>query len=214
MSATAQICAAALAGFLAIGTTTAYAQQANACSNTTTFLASSFTMPSGIEKLLYDVDNDKFTSTIIQPFKSNDVIAVMASNGQSWSHDTTPISIGSKQVRYPIMSYLEISHQGLIFLPTRLKFKTDVSVGAELLSTQDIHKNAFSIKTARAFKAGDSISVFFVNGPAIISVEASDETAKGEKSEPLFTAFESTATSDRQSATIEGWRMITNHVCQ
>ncbi len=179
---------------------------------TRTFLASQLTVSKGLADMFSTVDINLFTCTLVQPFKEGDLIGAMASQDQAWSISTVALSVGTKDIQYPIMAELQGSDGGMRGLsPAMLTFKTDIKAGDVL------HSNDFDIETKRSFKAGDSIPVLYIQGGSglwLLSVEAADATVPMTESKPLFTAISISkdATPDNRRATIEAWRTENGHV--
>lgn len=196
----------------------AYAQPAisiskDASGKTRTFLASQFTIPTGFSGLFYNVDNSIFTCTLVQPLKEGDTIATIASHDQSWSAAKTPLLIGTDRVQYPIFATMTFSNGNTRApLPAVLKFKIDIKAGAVLHSTADAKSNTFIIETKKAIKAGDSIPVLFINGPSILSVEATAKTKASSGSQPWFIAFVTESKPDDKRESIEAWRIEKDYV--
>ena len=138
------------------------------------------------------------------------MLATMMSNDQSYSVDTVPLLIGINEVQYPILSIVNTSKgQQRAIMPAVLKFKTDIKAGKSLHSKDS---DSFLIETKRSIKAGDSIPVFLINGPVILSVEAADGTKKGSKTQPWFTAIAGKPADNYLRDSIECWRIEIDHV--
>ena len=178
-----------------------------------TFLASTVTVPDGVQDLLYMGDTNTFTCSLIQPIKGGDTIPAMMSEDQWWSAAKTPLLIGTNkvQIQYPVFGMLPKCSDGIgkVLLPAVMKIKSDIKAG-EVIECKGTDR-VFAIETARSLKAGDTISVLLMNGPAILSVEAASGS-EGSDTKPLLTVFGSKWKPEIRRGWIEAWRTEREYV--
>jgi hypothetical protein len=177
----------------------------SAAAQTQTFLAGQMSVPKGLSGLFVPIDNNTFTCTVVKPLSDGDVLASMGARGQSWSIETN--AAGD-----PIFAMLKgTDGQDRALLPAVLKLKIDIKAGAVLhISTEG--KLSFDVETKRAIKAGDSISVLYINGPSIISFEADDRTGTSSEAQPWFTAFVDDEKPASRRGDVDAWRTERNYV--
>lgn len=144
--------------------------------NATTFETAQLTVTQELSSLFYDVDNDIFACTLANgPLQQGDVIDVMASKNQTWSVNTVPLPVGTAKIKCPIIGAVKgLNGDVQVLLPALMRFKVDIPAGRVLHSTGSL---GFDIESTRSIKAGDTIAVLFVSGPATLAIEATDRTA-------------------------------------
>ena len=176
----------------------------NADGATTTYLAGQIPVPNGLMGMYAAIDNKTFTCTLIQQLKDGDLLPAMVSTAQAFSIDRV-------HAGYPLLAMIkgpDGEHRAL--MPALLKFKIDIQPGEVL------HSDNLDIETTRKIKAGDSVTVLYINGPVILSVEAAEEDRKAPefpaKAKPWFTVFYNDINTKSRSATIDVWRVETNYV--
>jgi hypothetical protein len=171
----------------------------DAHSKSRTFGAGQIRINAELADLFYVIDNDAFVCTPIEePRRQGAVLAAIGSADQTWSVNATPLANGIRTVRYPVLADVRTSNgERRVLIPATLVVKKHIKAG-EVLHSKD--PTAFDIETTRSMKAGESLSVLFINGknntPSILSVE----TANGS---PSFTAFLSSESAHARRAAIE-----------
>jgi hypothetical protein len=173
-----------------------------------TFGAGQIKISGYLVDLFYVIDNDIFLCTPIEePRTLGAVLDAIGSADQTWSVKATSLSNGARAVRYPIFADVRTANgERRVLIPATLNVKIDIQAG-QVLHTKD--PLVFDITATRSIKAGESLSVLFINGkndtPSILSVE----TAKGA---PVFTAFLRSDNPDARRAAMEAWRIESDRV--
>jgi hypothetical protein len=175
----------------------------DAAGKSETFGAGKIKISGYLVDLFYVIDNDIFLCTPIEePRTLGVVLDAIGSADQTWSLRATSLSNGARTVRYPIFGDVRTANgERRVLVPATLNVKIDIPAG-QVLHTKD--PLVFDITATRSIKAGESLSVIFINGkndtPSILSVE----TANGA---PVFTAFLRSDNLDARRAAIEAWRI-------
>jgi hypothetical protein len=173
-----------------------------------TFGAGQIKISGYLVDLFYVIDNDIFLCTPIEePRTLGAVLDAIGSADQTWSVRATSLSNGARAVRYPIFADVRTANgERRVLIPATLNVKIDIQAG-QVLHTKD--PLVFDITATRSIKAGESLSVLFINGkndtPSILSVE----TANGA---PVFTAFLRSDNPDARRAAMEAWRIESDRV--
>jgi hypothetical protein len=163
-------------------------------------MAGAMFVPKDFKTTFATIDNEAFTCTLVDDWmrtkaKEGDQLAAMVSRGQAFSMD--------EEAGFPTLAMITGADGVMrVLMPAVVKFKIDVKVGAVL------HLNGYDIHTSRTIKAGDSIPVLYINGPAILSVGAAGGVKAGARATPWFSAFRTDATN--RAATIGVWRIETH----
>jgi hypothetical protein len=175
----------------------------DAAGKSETFGAGKIKISGYLVDLFYVIDNDIFLCTPIEePRTLGVVLDAIGSADQTWSVRATSLSNGARTVRYPIFGDVRTANgERRVLVPATLNVKIDIPAG-QVLHTKD--PLVFDITATRSIKAGESLSVIFINGkndnPSILSVE----TANGA---PVFTAFLRSDNPGARRAAIEAWRI-------
>jgi hypothetical protein len=168
-----------------------------------TFASGKIKISGYLVDLFYVIDNDIFVCTPIEePRTLGVVLDAIGSADQTWSVKATSLSNGARTVRYPIFADVRTGNgERRVLIPATLKVKVDVQAG-QLLHTNN--PPVFEITATRSIKAGESLSVLFINGkkdtPTILSVESANGA-------PSLSAFLRSDTPDARHAAIEAWRI-------
>src|ERR1700733_14680412 len=175
--------------------------------NGRTFVAGRVNITENLAALFHNIDNTFFTCTPVKQLQAGDVIALRLSSDRAWSISTMPLLIGTNKVDYPIFSSVKPSDgKMIVILPAVLMFKKDIKAGAVLHSEG---QPGFNITTERSIKAGDSISVFYLNGPSILSIETAET---GNEVQPWFTAYVDNIDSNDVIGMVKGWQLENEYV--
>jgi hypothetical protein len=175
---------------------------------TKTFAAGQIQIHSELADLFYVIDNDVFLCTPVEePRTPGMVLDAIGSADQTWSVNSVPMSTGVRTVRYPVFADVQTpSGARRVLIPATLKVKIDIKAGETLHSKGQL---AFDITTMRSIKAGESLSVLYINAkknaPAILSVETADGS-------PSFTAFLRSDNPDGRRTAIDAWKVESERV--
>jgi len=168
-----------------------------------TFASGQIKVSGYLVDLLYVVDNDTFRCTPVEaPRTLGAVLDAIGSEDQTYSVNATSLSMGARTVRYPIFADIRIANgERRVLIPATLTVKVDMQAG-QVLSTKE--SPAFDVTATRSIKAGESLSVLFINGkhdtPSILSIETTNGA-------PSFTAFLRSDNPEGRRAALEAWRI-------
>lgn len=190
--------------------TSAQNSQPSTCiDNGKAFLAGEFSVSGGDAAA---IETKSFTCTPVEPLKKDEKVPAMFELGKTekdnklWSVSKRSVQVGTNQVAYPTAAMMASSDGvGHAFLLAVLKAKTDLKAGEKLRA------DGYQIETARAVKAGDSISVVLIVGNNDISLLSIEADSSGK---PWFAAFKDDIKPGGRASAIEIWRYANQHVAQ
>jgi len=153
------------------------------------------------------VENEAFISTLAQPLKANEEFAAMVSDNASWSVAKHAMSVGTKQIEFPIVAMVKTSDgRPHTCFPGSLVLKVDIK------ADEVVHVGDFQIESKRSMKKGESLSVILVGLSAMLSIDALEQNGSTTAAAPWFTAYKSDLGAGDRAAAIEAWRTINEHV--
>lgn len=196
----------------AIAQTPAISISTDSSGTARTFLASHFNVSPGTSGLFSDIDNDLFSCKAIKPINDGDVIPGMGSSDQFWSTDTVTVSVGGKSINYPRWVILQTAGGLVAFLPAVITFKVPVRPGQSVNTKASVDDPyTFNIRSDRPIKAGDRITVFYLNGPTILSPAAAG-TANARGQHPWLEIFVNQEDASKRQAKLDAWRVAREHL--
>lgn len=196
----------------AIAQTPAISVSTDSSGKARTFLAGHVNVSPGMSGLFSDIDNDLFSCKAIKPIKDGDVIPGMGSSDQFWSTDTVTVSVGGKAINYPRWAMVQTAGGLVAFLPAVITFKIAVRPGQSVSTKASVDDPyTFNIRSDRPIKAGDRITVLYLNGPTILSPAAA-ETANVRDRHPWLEIFVNQEDTSKRQTKLDAWRAAREHL--